>query len=148
MQAFVPHLLISILVLVCSQAALRLAHAHGWHPDRQIAEALLWVKLKARKAIIRVVRSLESPPEFKDAPELHWSRDKGQWRATWIPRVIPPGSDVRAYSMFLGKKSEVTEVAEIFIFDCCVALQKDMIEKNSAYRREARTAPTGAVTAT
>jgi len=115
--------LLALGALVLSRSALALAHAHGWYPEKQIADLLMRLKARVHKLAWRLAAQYERPPDIKDAPGLVWRRRKDGWMAVWQarPDLVKRGYRPKNVKLVLAK--EFSQIEKVYVSDLCVFRQ-------------------------
>jgi hypothetical protein len=125
-ERMVSQAAVALTGLVLSRALLKLAHAHGWHPENQIAGCVMSLKAWVRDLVLRLRFKFGRPPRVADAPGLVWRRRKRDWLAVWEPSKPRPKTMARRVKLWAGR--DVDPVAAQFISDICVAYQHALLE--------------------
>jgi hypothetical protein len=131
-----PEALVTFGGYVLAHAAIALAHAHGWRPERQLADYIMRSKHKLQKRITRLTRKFEKRPHVDDAPGLVWIRRAAGWEARWraCKVAVSTGFKPKHVRLWVGPKADLSPLCQDFVASRCVFLQAEMLNWQREHR--------------
>jgi len=141
--SFLPQIIVPIVGLVCSRAALAIAHAHNWYPEWQVADFVMTEKHRVRMSFLRLRRILRRPPHLPNAVGVKWIPIGQGWEARWQadPELIGRGYLPKSARLWRGSTWELEKglSAPDFICHRATALQLEMYhwKRDNFFRRAA-----------
>lgn len=104
---------------------LAVAHACGWHPEKQFAQFLM----RRQQRIVTWWRD-RKPPRIEQGFGVRWTRLKNGWAASWHanPDLVKQGYLPKRVPLWRGPTRDISPAAAAYICDTAIVLQTEMHE--------------------